>query len=268
MSALLLTLLVVPQVDPDRLEWTIEGTKREALIYRPSKEPAESSTATKGAPVVFGFHGHGGNAPQAARSYHLHDDWPEAVVVYMQGVPTPGRLTDPEGKLRGWQHDVGDHDDRDLKFFDAVLATLKMDYQIDESRVYATGHSNGAAFTYVLWSARGDKLAAVAASAGFSRSARNAKPLPTMHIAGESDPLVRFAAQKIAMQAVRRINGCEETGEEWAKGCVQYASDKGAPFVSYIHPGDHKYPAEAPALIVKFFKEHVRPADATTKAQP
>jgi polyhydroxybutyrate depolymerase len=258
MSVLLLTLLLVPEADPTQKEWTIEGTKREALIYVPAKPAEGGESAAKGAPVVFGFHGHGGNAHQAARSFHLQDEWPEAIVVYMQGIPTPGRLTDPEGKLPGWQQDAGDHEDRDLKFFDAVLATLKKDYQIDENRVYATGHSNGAAFTYVLWVARGDQLAAIAASAGFSRSARSAKPKPMLHIAGETDPLVRFAAQEIAMNAVRRINGCEDEGKEWAKNCLEYKSTTGTPFVSFIHPGDHKYPAEAPALIVKFFKEHER----------
>jgi polyhydroxybutyrate depolymerase len=264
MSLVLLTLLLVPQAEPHEAEWTVDGIKRTALIFRSAKESADSATAAKLAPVVFGFHGHGGNSRQAARSYHLHDEWPEAVVVYMQGVPTPGRLTDPEGKLTGWQHDPGDHEDRDLKFFDAVLATLKKDYPIDENRVYATGHSNGAAFVYVLWVARGDVLAAIAPSAGFSRSARTAKPKPVLHIAGENDPLVRFAAQKIAMSAARNINGCEE----WAKNCLEYPSSKGTPFVSFIHPGDHKYPAEAPALIVKFFKEHARPASEMKKAEP
>jgi polyhydroxybutyrate depolymerase len=128
MSVVLLTLLFLPQAEPESREWTIDGVQREAIIYRPSKTPAaEGEAARKGAPVVFGFHGHGGNARQAARSFRLHEEWPEAIVVYMQGVPTPGRLTDPEGKLNGWQHDPGDHDDRDLKFFDAVLATLKKD---------------------------------------------------------------------------------------------------------------------------------------------
>jgi len=28
--------------------------------------------------------------------------------------------------------------------------------------------------------------------------------------------------------------------------------------VTYVHPGTHLYPSAAPALIVKFFKEHVR----------
>jgi polyhydroxybutyrate depolymerase len=30
----------------------------------------------------------------------------------------------------------------------------------------------------------------------------------------------------------------------------------GTPVVTFIHPGGHQFPAEAPALVAKFFKEH------------
>ena len=87
------------------------------LVYAPSKK-------TDGkVPLVFDFHGHGGTAKHAARTHHFHEAWPEAVVVYMQGLNTPGKLTDPEGKKSGWQSGPGDQKDRDLKFFDAVLAS-------------------------------------------------------------------------------------------------------------------------------------------------
>ena len=58
------------------------------------------------------------------------------------------------------------------------------------------------------------------------------------------------------MEAVRKVNGCDAEGKEWAKNCTLYPSKTGTPFVSFIHPGAHNFPAEAPALIVKFFKEH------------
>ena len=54
-------------------------------------------------PVVFAFHGHGGTMRHAAATFGYHKVWPEAVVVYMQGLPTPGAITDPEGKRPGWQ---------------------------------------------------------------------------------------------------------------------------------------------------------------------
>ena len=54
------------------------------------------------------------------------------------------------------------------------------------------------------------------------------------------------------------LNGCDTTGTEWAKGCTLYKSNKGVPVVTFIHGGTHAYPAEAPGLIVKFFREHAR----------
>ena len=33
-----------------------------------------------------------GNMNLAARAFHLHQLWPEALVVYMQGLNTPGLL--------------------------------------------------------------------------------------------------------------------------------------------------------------------------------
>ena len=86
----------------------------------------------------------------------------------------------------------GDYDDRDLKFFDAVLARLKQDYRVDAKRIYATGHSNGGGFSYLLWLTRGDVFAAVAPCAAVAKYAAQLKPKPAMHIAGEKDPLVKF----------------------------------------------------------------------------
>lgn len=91
-----------------------------------------------------------------------------------------------------------------------------------------------------------------------SRSVTKSKPLPVMQIAGENDPLVRFPGQKLTMDAVRVINGCDATGQEWAKNCTLYPSQGGTPLVTFIHSGDHKYPEEAPPLIVRFFKENSR----------
>jgi len=253
MNELLMALILTVSVDPERMEWKVGDLVREGLVHAPSKE------GTGAPPLVFGFHGHGGSMQNAARSFKLHEVWPEAVVVYLQGVPTPGRLTDADGKRAGWQHSAGDQEDRDLKFFDAALASMKEKFKIDEKRIYATGHSNGGAFTYLLWGSRPDLFAAIAPSAAAgTRNMKDTKPVPVLHLAGEKDNLVKFEWQKRAIEEVRRFNGCDETGKEWDKGCTIYASSKEAPVVAFIHPGAHNYPTEGPALIVKFFKEHAR----------
>ena len=235
----------------ERWEFQVEGVAREALVYLPA------TAKEKPAPVVFVFHGHGGMARNVVRSFAIHRHWPEAISVYMQGLDTPGRLTDPQGKAPGWQKTLGDQQDRDLKFFDAVLARLKQNYKVNEKRIFATGHSNGGAFTYLLWAERGDILAAVAPSSGIAaQSLLKLKPKPAMHLAGEADPLVKFAWQKRAMDTVRKLNGCDAEEKAWDKSCTLYPSRTGTPFVTFIHPGGHALPASAPALIVKFFKEY------------
>ncbi|MCU0704230.1 MAG: prolyl oligopeptidase family serine peptidase [Fimbriiglobus sp.] len=249
----LLAFAFAADPEPKTQEFTVGGLKREALVYAPAKPG-------KKVPVVFAFHGHGGTAKNAARSFALQTHWQEAIVVYPQGLPTPGRLTDPDGKKNGWQATAGDQGDRDLKFFDEMLTWLKKDHLVDEKRVYATGHSNGGSFTYLLWQQRGDVFAAVAPSAAAGKNAKDLKPKPCLHVAGESDELVKYEWQKATMATVRKTNGCVETGKEWEKagklvGTV-YESKGGTPFVSLIGPGGHQFPADAPKLIVKFFQQH------------
>jgi len=252
-----LGISTVVAVDPVPVEkkWEVDGVDREGLVYAPTL------ATTSPTPVVFAFHGHGGTMQHSSRTFAYHKHWPEAIVVYLQGLNTAGKLTDPEGKKPGWQHGVGAEQDRDLKFFDMVLSQLKSDYQVDESRIYSTGHSNGGGFTYLLWSQRGDVFAAVAPSASVAaQELKSLKPKPVLHVAGTSDPLVKFGWQEKTMTALRKINGCDSKGQPWGKsgdlvGTI-YRSEKGPPVITLISPGDHKFPKEAPALIVKFFQEN------------
>lgn len=217
-------------------ELKVDAVSREALAFIPP------TAKEKPTPLVFVFHGHGGRAQNAARMFAMNRHWPEAISIYMQGLNTPGRLTDKEGKAPGWQKSLGDQDDRDLKFFDAVLARLKKDYKVDSKRIFSTGHSNGGAFTYLLWAERGDVLATVAPSAAAAaESLPKLKPMPLMHIAGEKDPLVKFEWQERTIDTVRKINSCEPRGKPWAKDCTIYPSRTGTPVIAYIHPGGQSF---------------------------
>lgn len=236
-----------------KLTWKVEGVTREALVHVPETAEVQAT------PVVFAFHGHGGSMQKAARMFGLHTRWPDAIVVYMQGLNTPGRLTDPDGKLPGWQAKLGDQNDRDLKFFDAVLARLQRDYKVDRRRIYATGHSNGGVFTYLLWAGRAETFAAFAPSAAIAME-KPTTPKPVLHVAGEKDALVKFAWQKRTVSTLRELNECG-AGQSWRaeNNCMLFRSKRGTPVVSFIHGGAHQFPPRAPALIVKFFKEHTLP---------
>jgi polyhydroxybutyrate depolymerase len=246
------------------MEWSVGGEKREAMVIAPAK-------SSEHPPVIFVFHGHGGSMRAQAR-VGFQDQWPEAVVVCPQGLPTASPR-DPQGDRSGWQSRQGVNGDRDLKFFDAMLQRLRREFRIDDRRIYATGHSNGGGFTYLLWSARGSEFAALAPSAAGAAALREAKilpKLPILHVAGEADEIVPFANQQKTMDQVRQHLGCAAQGQPWdsagdLKGLL-YKAPEGAPFVSLIHPGTHKYPAAAPALIVKFFQQHAKQDPAKSEA--
>lgn len=233
-------------------EWQIGGVTRTALVQRPAGRPRD------GAPIVFAFHGHGGTARQASRSFPIHEHWPEAIVIYPQGLPTPGQLTDREGRHSGWQSAAGTQGDRDLALFDAILADAVARFGGNARRVYATGHSNGGGFTYLLWAERGAQLAAVAPSAAvLAKGTEKLQPKPVLHLASPADALVKFAWQERMMDRVLALNGCARR-DPAATGYREYSSSRGAPVAVFLHDGGHKFPTDATGLIVEFLRAHAR----------
>jgi polyhydroxybutyrate depolymerase len=251
-------LAVAQQRTPDpfsKQTWTVDGVERSAVVASPSA-PVRSA----GAPLVLVFHGYGGTSQHSARTFAIHTHWPEAVVIYAQGLPTPGRRSDSEGRWPGWQHAPGAQGDRDLRFVDAMIAWARARFTIDPARVYAAGHSNGGTMTYVVWVARGDVFAAVAASGSVFRRdlLPRAKPKPALVIAGEKDQLVPFAAQRLSLDATLRLNGAARDSTPWSDRAVLHKSSTGADVVAYIYPGDHTMPTDAGALMASFFKAYRR----------
>ncbi|WP_395146524.1 hypothetical protein [Armatimonas sp.] len=110
-------------------EWTIKGVKRTAVVVLPAK--------TEGAPIVFGFHGHGGNGRNSANRWNLQALWPEAIFVYPNGLPTK-TPRDPEGGKPGWQMFGGGglFPNRDMDFFNAMLETARKEWKVDDKQLY------------------------------------------------------------------------------------------------------------------------------------
>jgi polyhydroxybutyrate depolymerase len=241
-----------PETNPTTRTFQIDGIERRALIYRNSAAPSSS-----GAPLVFVFHGHGGNAQAIARKLRVHELWPEAVVLYMQGIPGIRGITDAEGVRNGWQKNPGEAGDRDIKFTDAALVQIQKEFKIDSRRVYAMGHSNGARFVNVLWNTRGDKFAAFCSASGQGGVLiQTAIPKPIFVIAGEKDPLVPFEGQKMSVELIRKKL---ETSQAKAStnGYLRLEPGKnGTELAAYLHPGGHEFPVEAMPLVVEFFKRH------------
>ncbi len=239
-------------------EWTVDGVKRTALVRVPAGVAGQVA-------VVFCWHGHGGRAAQAAGRWGYDKADTTSILVFPQGLPTVSPLVDKAGRMPGWQTTVGSEGDRDIHLFDAILADLKKETRVDGRRIFSMGHSNGAAFSYLLWQARPEVIAAIGSVAGGLRGDSKAlPPMPVIHVAGEKDPIVKLTWQQATFAAVKRFDSCAEEGKPWAKEGVLdatiFASTKGTPLVTAIHGGGHEYAKGSTELIVRFFKENPKPA--------
>ena len=225
------------------MSWQVDGVTREAIVYEPE------SPGSEGAPLVLAFHGFGDNM-QNFQYTDLHGAWPDAIVVYFQGL-------ERRRGLPGWQVESG-AGNRDLELVDVALRSLHEAYDIDDSRIYATGYSNGGMFTYLLWAERPGVFAAYAPVAARLRpSVRPTQPRPVFHVAGERDRVVRFADQEAAIAVAIDVNEVETT-TSCGSGCSVYGAGTAAPVMTWIHAGAHVYPRGTSERIVSFFREHSR----------
>jgi polyhydroxybutyrate depolymerase len=250
LSILCCLLLMAPRAaEPEKLALSVAGLSREALVVR------NSVLSSSDSPLIFAFHGHGGTARHALRTFELHKLWPEAIVVYLQGLPGVQGITDPDGKKPGWQKNPGEQQDRDVKFFDALLAKLLQEYPVDKKRIYAMGHSNGSRFVCVLMKMRGETFAAVATSGGQGGGLwRDIKPIPILAMAGEKDPFVPFAGQKLIIETLAKHYQIDANKTKKNGFLSQMHGKNGVEMDTFYHPGGHQWIAEMNSQIVSFFK--------------
>jgi polyhydroxybutyrate depolymerase len=247
---LALLLFTFPAFAQKELNFEIDGAKRRAVVY-------EGLAKTRKSPVLFVFHGHGGNARIAQRRLNFHDEWKEALVVYMEGIPGVKGITDESGALNGWQKNPGELENRDVKFFDEVLKRLSKDYKTDDKRIYAVGHSNGARFVNVLWAMRGEKLAALCAVAGQGGLMIKDAPAKSIWMSmGERDRLVPVRGQKLSVEVVKKVLKVDEKQGKTDGDLTIYKGAKDTELVVEIRDAGHEFPQNSIPKIIGFFKRH------------
>jgi polyhydroxybutyrate depolymerase len=130
----------------------VEGVERSYFLYVPASHRGTGSPA-----LVLVFHGAGGRAQGFARhtGFSAVAEREGFVVVYPQGLER--RWND--GRGRGSTHD-------DVGFVRVLVDTLRRELGVDPRRIYATGISNGAMFSYRLACDLPGVLAAIAPVAG------------------------------------------------------------------------------------------------------
>ena len=246
---LALASLVAVHAGLEPLTLNVDGVTREALVYRPS--------GAGPAPLVLAFHGHGGGSRQASRSFQIEKYWPEAMVIYPQGLPTKS-FYDKAGGKNGWQGMPDADGARDVHFTAALLNWAKSNAAIQSDRVYAMGHSNGAIFLYVLWQTMPDAFRAFAPIKGSGNvSMRNIKtPKPLFIAMGKTDPLVKPAWMEATIRFVRKLDGLQDVAGVQDGDVTTYSKPGCVDLVTLVKDEGHVYGQETSDLLVRFFKSH------------
>ena len=267
----------------------VGGVKRTYVAHVPAHLGAS-------VPLVFAFHGRGGNGAEQSRLSRLDTlaDRYGFIVLY------------PNGLRREWNDgDPGNGGADDVGFVRALIADFSKRYPIDRKRIYATGFSNGATFTQYLGCVLSSQLAAIAPVSGSmpvedAPTCRPRRAISVLEIAGTADPImpydggeitilghprgkVRSAAQSVAFWAQNAGCGGSRTtmlpqrvraGRTHVTRTTYEACAKGANVVLYtVKGGGHTWPGgpqylprafvgrasrqlDASAAIVAFFLAH------------
>jgi len=148
------------------------------------------------APLLFVLHGFGGTA-EAMRSY---SGFEEAIASSTTGgaiIVYPNGSGANEGLPQSWNagdccpfaiYDMVD----DVGFFDELISKLSKEFQIDEGRVWAVGHSNGGMMSYRLACELSNRITAIGVAAGALTVSPciPSKSVSAVHLHGELDAVV------------------------------------------------------------------------------
>src|SRR5687767_12591647 len=79
------TTLAAPAASAETMTWRVGPDTREAIVHLPTV-PSPGGKA----PLVFSFHGRGDDMDNF-QATGMHQAWPQAIVVYFQGLTLPDR---------------------------------------------------------------------------------------------------------------------------------------------------------------------------------
>lgn len=233
------------------MHFDVAGQVRTAVVAVPD----DVSTPR---PLVFVFHGHGGSGASIDRRMDIEGKWPDAIVVYPDGLVGHKGKADPDGVEPGWQTQLGESGDRDLAFFDTMLETVQTNLTVDRDRIYVMGHSNGSQFASLVLNQRGD---AIAASANLSAAPPGrvlaTDPVRSMFIAmGTGDPIVPYDQQKQSIPLAETHLGVDRSSATVNGAVRSEVGPNGVELETYIYEGGHEPPPDAARLVVEFFQRH------------
>lgn len=196
----------------ERRTLRVAGVDRSYLVFSPSTQRADHPL-----PLVLVFHGAGATPRGMARhtGFSALAEREGFVVIYPAGIDR--RWND--GRGYGVPHD-------DVAFIRALLDTVGHRLAIDPRRIYATGISNGAMFTYRLACDMPGVFAAIAPVAGampdtLAATCAHGAPVSLAAFQGTADRLIPYQGGGVVRRRGRVLSATASAGM-WAEtdGCT------------------------------------------------
>lgn len=225
-----------------------------------------SYDATHAYPVVFAFHGAGGSGVGLRGYIGLEAEANgTAIFVYPDATDESGRR---------WTLDASLDANPDMRLFIDILGHLDATYNIDRTRVFATGHSSGGFFVNFLNCTLGSAyLRAIAPHSGSGPYGAdsdydvdgyfmcNADPAAVILIHGANDDIVPLSYGEYSRSQWVFENGCAQSTSPGSSPapCVAHDScDDGKPVDwCVVHGIGHGWWNQAPQAIWGFFARFI-----------
>lgn len=224
------------------------GVYRSYRLYIPA-----NYTGANAVPLILNLHGYTSNAQQ--QQYYSNfmpiADTAGFLMVYPQGTK------DSYGNPFWNAGTVSVSVVNDTLFLNQLIDSLKLLYNIDLSKVYMTGLSNGGFMSHYMACFCNRKIAAIASVAGtfftFWPNCNPGKTVPVMHIHGTADPTVPYYGNSTMLGADSTVkrwvlkDGCNPAASYSAVPNINTADNSTAEHYKYFITGN-------PKSIVEFYK--------------
>ncbi len=257
-------------------EEMVDGFLRKWMTYVPA-----SYDASTPAPLVTVFHGYTATMYALAEESRWSDVAEESgsIIIFAQAYPNilPNFPNIPAPAWISPNLFAGDETSTDdILFLTHVIDATHEKYNIDSSRIYGTGHSNGSAMILALASLKPELYAAIA-PIGYAAPGINEALdllLPTWLFVGQFDgagyELVEGSRELSAVDYWTRVNNLDrdaymtETSENGRFTTLSWNSEDGDPVVRYskVNRSAHSYfPEQSWKIWNEFFSRYTRDAN-------
>ena len=222
------------------------GVSRDFYTYLPAGYDPK-----KAYPTIFTFHPCGGSGNIGSNVPIQNESKGQAIIIA------------PQSKGNCYENQI--RNSPDVTFFDDTLKYAEDNYCVDQSRVFAIGHSAGSWMSIILGCNRANVLRAHAQVSGgmpiFIRPGADCNGnMAALLIHDTGDPTNTINGGYAARDRLLRVDRCDPTTKPWpsASQCVEYQGCKpGFPVVwcETKGKGHGRQDDLAPAAIWKFFSQ-------------